>query len=69
MGDFRSSLGPFAGAMRDPDPERLKELAVKLYEKSDGKIVLISTDWLPGWGDQKLAQTLAHKAYDVKVRL
>lgn len=66
MSDFRSSLGRYAGSMREPDPARALDEAKKTYMASGGKIVLINADWLEAWTDRKQLDLLAEKAFGVK---
>lgn len=66
MTHYRSSLGPYAASMRDPDPTAARKLAREKYEESDGKIVLINKDWLTSWPDRKQLDLLAEKALGVK---
>ncbi|WP_156313501.1 hypothetical protein [Erythrobacter sp. SG61-1L] len=62
-GPIRSSLGRFAGSMRDPDPANALRKAKEAYDASDGEIVLINRAWLSNWTDQKQLDLLAVKAY------
>lgn len=62
-GNIRSSLGRFAGSMRDPDPANALRRAKQAYDESNGEIVLINRAWLSNWTDQKQLDLLAAKAY------
>ena len=66
MSTFRSSLGPHAASMRDPDPAMARVAAREAYEASGGEIVLINKAWLINWTDRKQLDLLAEKALGVK---
>ena len=62
----RTSLTPYAGSMRDPNPAEARRKARETYLASEGKIVLINIDWLSTWPDKKQLDLLATKALGVR---
>lgn len=63
MTGYRSPLAPYAASMRDPDPAAARRAARDAYHESDGKMVLINTDWLQSWADRKQIEILADKVH------
>jgi len=61
MSNRQSSLAPYAGSMRDPDPAAARAAARKAWH--DQGIILINPSWLPGWADRKQAEILAEKIH------
>ena len=49
--------------MRDPSPEAARREAKRAFHDSEGKIILINTDWLTGWGDRQQAILLGEKLH------
>lgn len=59
----RTSLTGHAASMRDPSPENARREAKRAFHESGGKIILINTDWIPGWGDRQQAILLGEKLH------
>lgn len=59
----RTSLTGHAGSMRDPSPENARREAKRAFHDSEGKIILINTDWLSGWSDRQQAILLGEKLH------
>lgn len=59
----RTSLTSYAASMRDPCSENARREAKEAFHKTQGKIILINTDWLPGWGDRQQAILLGEKLH------
>jgi hypothetical protein len=59
----RTSLTGHAASMRDPSPEAARREAKRAFHDSEGKIILINTDWLTGWGDRQQAILLGEKLH------
>lgn len=66
MSEFRSSLGRYAAAMREPQERDAVQAAREAYHASGGEIVLINKKWLGSWTDRKQLDLLATKALGVK---
>lgn len=58
---MQSSLATFAGACRDPDPEKARREAKAAWHR-DG-LVLINPAWLNSWADRKQVELLAEKCH------
>lgn len=59
----RTSLTAFAGSMREPSEENARREAKRAFHESQGKVILINTDWLTGWGDRQQAILLGEKLH------
>lgn len=59
----RTSLTSHAASMREACPENARKEAKRAFHESEGKIILINTDWLPGWGDRQQAILLGEKLH------
>lgn len=57
----RSSLARHAGAMRDPDPKKVRQLAREAFH-STGLIVL-DPAWVQSWGDRELIKAITAKVH------
>lgn len=66
MTDYRCPLGDYTATQHEPDPAKALALAKQAYEESNGKLVLINMDWLPGWGLKKQLDLLAVKAFGLR---
>lgn len=66
MSRGRTSLTRYAPLMREASPEEAREAARNAFIATGGKTVCINKDWLTSWGDRKLLDQLAEKAFDVK---
>lgn len=59
----RTSLTAYAPSMRDPSDQNARKEAKQAFHKSEGKIILINTEWLNGWGDRQQAILLGEKLH------
>jgi kynurenine formamidase len=49
--------------MREPSEENARREARRAFHESQGKVILINTDWLTGWGDRQQAILLGEKLH------
>lgn len=61
MSQIRSSLAKFAGSMRDPDPNSLRNFAADHF-RSTGMII-IDPAWIDSWGDREFIKAAATKTF------
>lgn len=58
---MRSTLAPYAAAMREPDPNAARRAAREAWHATG--LVLINPEWLHGWTDRKQLELLAEKVH------
>lgn len=57
----RSSLAPYAGSMREPDPAKARTEARRAWH--DHGLVLINPAWIAGWADRQQLINLADRVH------
>lgn len=62
----RSTLAPYAPAMRDPDPAAARRAAREAWHQTG--LVLINPEWLHAWTDRKQLELLADKVHGTRPR-
>lgn len=56
-----STLARYAALNNDPDPNAVQRIARRVFDETDGKIIILETERLTSWADRKQAELLAEK--------